>query len=94
LCRTEKIFKAPFRGDKYGHTIEDAIKSLEAAVNDFKTEAKICDAQRLGQVDRVTMRTLMTTARLDDTTQKTASEVRRLNQGTNIPRKHDRVEFV
>ncbi|ETS83498.1 hypothetical protein PFICI_05374 [Pestalotiopsis fici W106-1] len=67
----KKIFKAPFRGGRYGYTIDEAIKSLEEAVREFEIEARICDSQRLGQVDIVTRRTLLTAARVETETKKT-----------------------
>ncbi|KAK9776801.1 putative Fungal STAND N-terminal Goodbye domain-containing protein [Seiridium cardinale] len=81
----KKILIAPVKGERYGVTVDEAVKSLEEAVKSFETEGKICDSQRLGQVDIVTKRTLVNTARLDVTTKNTEQEVRQINQGlTNM----------
>lgn len=77
----EKIFKAPFRGGRYGHTIDEATKSLQDAVKDFEIEARICDSQRLGQVDLVTRRTLLTAAHIETETKKTGQGVTQLSHG-------------
>ncbi|KAK8080256.1 hypothetical protein PG997_008074 [Apiospora hydei] len=61
---TKKIIKAPFKGEAYGSTIDDAVATLEANVKGFIDEASLCDAQRLGRVDAVTQSTLMTTQQL------------------------------
>ncbi|KAF3024228.1 hypothetical protein E8E14_011380 [Neopestalotiopsis sp. 37M] len=77
----KKIWKAPTRGSRYGHTIDEAIKSLEESVQEFETEARICDSHRLGQVDMVTRRTLLTTARIETQTEKTEQGVSQLTNG-------------
>ncbi|KAF7538713.1 hypothetical protein G7054_g2751 [Neopestalotiopsis clavispora] len=77
----EKIWKAPIRGSRYGHTVDEAIKSLEEAVQEFETEARICDSHRLGQVDTVTRRTLLATARIETETKKTEQGVSQLTNG-------------
>ncbi|KAI0177529.1 hypothetical protein BJ166DRAFT_585636 [Pestalotiopsis sp. NC0098] len=82
----KKIFKAPFRGGRYGHTIDEATKSLEEAVKDFEIEARICDSQRLGRVDLVTRRTLLTAAQIETETKKTGQGVTQLS--------HDFVDFT
>ncbi|KAK7956485.1 uncharacterized protein PG986_005707 [Apiospora aurea] len=46
---TKKIIKAPFKGEAYGSTIDDAVATLEANVKGFIDEASLCDAQRLKQ---------------------------------------------
>ncbi|KAK6088731.1 hypothetical protein SCUP234_00611 [Seiridium cupressi] len=38
----KKILKAPVKGERYGVTIDEAVKSLEEAVKSFETEGKIC----------------------------------------------------
>lgn len=43
-----------FKGDRYGSNIDEAIEALEEAVKDFEAEARICDGQRLGQIDKIT----------------------------------------
>ncbi|KAK8028430.1 hypothetical protein PG991_005486 [Apiospora marii] len=60
----KKIIKAPFKGEAYGSTIDDAVAALEANVKSFIEEASLCDARRLSRVDEVTKNTLMTTQHL------------------------------
>ncbi|KAK8042369.1 hypothetical protein PG994_012852 [Apiospora phragmitis] len=82
---TKKIIKAPFKGEAYGSSIDDAVAALEASVKSFIDEASLCDAQRLGRVDEVTRNTLMTTQQLSQSLanfQKQFSAEARLGQAS------------
>lgn len=49
----EKVIKS-FKGDRYGASIDEAIQGLEESVKEFEAEARVCDARRLGQIDKIT----------------------------------------
>lgn len=43
--------KAVLKGKIYGKEIDEALKSLEGALSNFKQEAEICSEQRLGRLE-------------------------------------------
>lgn len=71
---TEKALKALFKGEAHGLNVSEALEDLKASVSEFETEANICDAERLGQIDRTTEETL-------SATKKTETGVQQLSQG-------------
>ncbi|CAM1503809.1 Fc.00g014000.m01.CDS01 [Cosmosporella sp. VM-42] len=48
----KKGFSATLKGDRYGHEISDAIENLDTALAEFKAEAELCAAQRLGRIEK------------------------------------------
>ena len=67
----EKVIKS-FKGDRYGASIDEAIQGLEESVKEFETEARICDAHRLGQIDKITKGTHARTQNIEFGVQKLA----------------------
>lgn len=78
---TEKFAKLPFKGDTYGSQIDDAIKALEASVNDFEAEARLCDSRRFGQIDTTTEQTFTVARKVDATTEATNRVVCQVSTG-------------
>ncbi|KAH7031627.1 uncharacterized protein B0I36DRAFT_324332 [Microdochium trichocladiopsis] len=74
---SKKAFKVLIKGDAHATDVTTSLASLTAAVNEFEAEANICDAQRLGQVDRATQETWSTTRRME-------SNVQQLSQGRQM----------
>lgn len=50
-CPPEKVIMVTVKGDRYGADIKEAIKTLDDRIEDFKEEAKVCDAKRLGRME-------------------------------------------
>lgn len=47
------------KGSDYADEIKDAIKTLSTRVDEFDSEARICDSERLGQVEENGVRTMI-----------------------------------
>jgi hypothetical protein len=39
------------KGSKYGSDIEEALKNFEESLGSFRSQAMICDSQRLGRIE-------------------------------------------
>lgn len=48
----EKVITITVKGDRYGADIKEAIKTLKTRVEDFRSQAELCDAQRLGRMEK------------------------------------------
>ncbi|KAK6828297.1 hypothetical protein PG987_011638 [Apiospora arundinis] len=77
----KKAIKLPFKGEAYGSSIDEAVATLAKTVAEFESAARLCDSQRLGQINEVTKTTLLTTQQLHEKTKSTDLKVQQISQG-------------
>ncbi|POS73063.1 hypothetical protein DHEL01_v208542 [Diaporthe helianthi] len=56
---SKKVFMATIKGSDYADDIKDAIKTLATRVDEFDSEARICDSARLGRLEQNDIRTMI-----------------------------------
>lgn len=65
---------ATIKGSEYAGDIKDAIKSLSTRVEEFDSEAKMCDSERLGEVKKDGVRTRIAIESIQELLQQTKQE--------------------
>ena len=69
-----KVFMATIKGSEYADDIKDAIKTLSTRVDEFDSEARICDSERLGQVKENGVRTMIAIESIEELLRQTKQE--------------------
>jgi hypothetical protein len=65
---------ATIKGSEYADDIKDAIKTLSTQVDEFDSEARICDSERLGQVKENGVRTMIAIESIEELLRQTKQE--------------------